>query len=97
MFTVSNKLVKVLLRHHEITVAQNTFCTGMGATKPIFSVPLISEIFSFVKIHVSYWTSRLYFTGVAAAQLRWHLSNINVIQMIQDVLLTDRKFCLRRN
>ena len=53
-----------------------------GVTKPISSVPLFSEIFSIVKTHVSYWISRLYLTGVAAAQLRWHLSNINVIQII---------------
>ena len=55
---------------------------GVGVTKPIFSVPLFSESFSIVKTHVSYWASRLYLTGVAAAKLRWHLSNINVIQII---------------
>ena len=41
--------------------------------------------------------SRLYLTGVAAAQLRWHLSNMNVIQIILEVLLQDRKFYLPRN
>ena len=70
---------------------------GVGVTKPISSVPLFSEIFSIAKTHVSYWISRLYLTGVAAAQLRWHLSKINVIQIIQEVLLTDQKFFLRRN
>ena len=55
---------------------------GVGVTKPISSVPLFSEIFSIAKTHVCYWISRLYLTGVAAAQLRWHLSNINVIQII---------------
>ena len=29
---------------------------------------------------VSYWISHLYLTDVAAAQLRWHLPNMNVIQ-----------------
>ena len=56
--------------------------SGVGVTKPISSVPLFSEIFSIAKTRVSYWISRLYLTGVAAAQLRWHLSNINVIQII---------------
>ena len=53
---------------------------GVGVTKPISSVPLFSEIFNIVKTHIMYWISRLYLAGVAAAQLRWHLPNINVIQ-----------------
>ena len=55
---------------------------GVGVTKPISSVPLFSEFFNNAKTHVDYWISCLYLAGVAAAQLRWHLSNINVIQMI---------------
>ena len=49
--------------------------TGVGVTKPIFSVPLFSTFSVIVKTNVSYWISRLYLAGVAAAQLRWHLSN----------------------
>ena len=70
---------------------------GVGVTKPISSDPLFSEIFSIVKTHVSSRISRSYLAGVAAAQLRWHLSNIDVIQILLEVLLPDRKFCLRRN
>ena len=55
---------------------------GVGVTKPISSVPLFSEFFNIIKTYVTYWISRLYLTGVAAAQLRWHLSNINVIRII---------------
>ena len=55
---------------------------GVGVTKPIFSVPLFFEFFNIIKTHVIYWRSRLYLTGVAAAQLRWHLSNVNVIHII---------------
>ena len=55
---------------------------GEGVTKPISSVPLFSEFFNYAKPHVDYWISGLYLAGVAAAQLRWHLSNINVIQII---------------
>ena len=55
---------------------------GVGVTKPIFSIPLFSEFFNIIKTHVIYWRSRLYLTGVAAAQLRWHLSNVNVIHII---------------
>ena len=56
--------------------------SGVGVTKPISSVPLFSEFFNLIKTHVIYWISRLYLTGVAGAQLRWHLSNINVIRII---------------
>ena len=56
--------------------------SGVGVTKPIFSVPLFSTFSVIVKTNASYWISRLYLAGVAAAQLRWHLSNINVIQGI---------------
>ena len=73
------------------------YTPGVGVTKPISSVPLFSKIFSIVKTHVSSRISRSYLAGVAAAQLRWHLSNINVIQILLEVLLPDRKFCLRRN
>ena len=33
--------------------------------------------------HISYWTSRSYLTGVATAQLMWHLSSTNVIKLIR--------------
>ena len=50
--------------------------------KPISSVPLFSLFFGITKTHVNYWISRSYLTGVAAAELRWHLSNMNVIEII---------------
>ena len=53
-----------------------------GNAKPIPCVPLFSEFYIIVKTHVSDWISRLYLAGVAAAQLRWHLPNMNVIQRI---------------
>ena len=56
--------------------------SGVGVTKAISSVPLISRFFTIVKTLVTYWISCSYLTGVAAAQLRWHLSNMNVIQII---------------
>ena len=55
---------------------------GVGVTKPISSVPFFSEIFSIVKTHVRYWISLLYLAGIAAAQLRWYLFNMKVIQRI---------------
>ena len=55
------------------------YAPGVGVTKPISSVPLFSQFFIIVKTYFSCYISRLYLTGVAAAQLRGHLSNINVI------------------
>ena len=52
---------------------------GVEVTKMISSVLLFSEFFAIVKTYVSCWISRLYLTGVAAAQLRGHMSNMNVI------------------
>ena len=66
---------------------------GVGVTKPIFSVPLFSTSSVIVKTSVSYWISRLYLAGVAAAQLRRHLSNMNVIQGTfagSKILLTEK-------
>ena len=60
---------------------------GVGAITQISSVLLFSEYFSIVKIHVSYLISRLYLTGVAAAQMRLYLSNVNVIKQFK------RYFC----
>ena len=57
-------------------------CPGVGVTKPFFSVPLFSTFSVIVKTSVSYWISRSYLAGVTAAQLRGHLSNMNVIQCI---------------
>ena len=63
-------------------IQRRTYRPGVGVTKLISSVPLFSEFFSVIKTHVIYWRPRLFFTGVTAAQLRWHLSNINVIKII---------------
>ena len=70
---------------------------GDGVTEPISSVPLFSSFCNITNTYISYWISRLYLTGVAAAQLRRHLANMNVIQRILQVLSPERKFCLRRN
>ena len=39
---------------------------GVGVTKPISSVPLISRFFNIAKTLVTYWISCSYLTGVAA-------------------------------
>ena len=56
--------------------------TRGGVTKPISSVAVFSKFFSIFKTHVRYWTKRCCLTSVAAAQMRSHLSNKNVIQRI---------------
>ena len=63
-------------------VHHTTTRPGVGVTKSIFSVPLFSYFFSIAKLHVSYWVSHSYLICVTAAQLRWHMSNMNAIQRI---------------
>ena len=63
-------------------VKRNT-AGGGGYTKPISSVPPFHTFSELSKYCRSIdWLSRSYLTGVAAAQLRRHLSNMNVIKRI---------------
>ena len=48
---------------------RNKFIPRVGDAKPISTVPLLPEFFSVVKIHVIYWISHLYLTGVTRVQL----------------------------
>ena len=45
---------------------------GWGLLRQFPPSPLFSEFCSTVKSHVGYWISRLYLTGVDAAELWWH-------------------------
>ena len=55
---------------------------GWGLLSQFFSILLFSTFSVIVKTNVSCWISHSYLAGFAAAQLRWHLSNMNVIQGI---------------
>ena len=68
----------------------------VGVTTPFFLGSVIFLFFNIAKIHVSYWISRSYLTGVVAAQLRWHRSTMNENQRMSQVLSRDQQFCLRR-
>ena len=52
---------------------------GMGVTKVPFVNFSVSRIFDLVKVPLRLFGSHLYLIGAAAAELRQHLSNINVI------------------
>ena len=62
-----------------------------GITKPISTVLLFFSFFSIVKTHIRYWISCLYLTGITAAELRWYLSDMNVIRE------SHRYFCMIEN
>ena len=64
-------------------VDDGTMAKGGGYSTDNYLRSVIGLKFSASWKHVISWTSRLYMTGVAAAQLRWHLPNMNVIQIIQ--------------
>ena len=62
----------------------NMSCSRGGVTDPISSVPIISHIFRIMETLVFYW-SRSYLKRVSAAELKWHLPNMKVIEMISEV------------
>ena len=53
--------------------------SGMGVTKAPFVNFSVNQIFDPVKVPVRLFESHSYLTGVTAAELRQHLSNMNVI------------------
>ena len=59
---------------------------GVGVTKALFFNFSISKIFHLSKVTVKMVESHLYLTGVTTDELRWHLTNINVIFNSYNVL-----------
>ena len=55
------------------------FGSGVGVTKAPFVNFSVSKIFDCAKVTVRFDVSHSYLTGVTAAELRRHLSNINVL------------------
>ena len=51
----------------------------MGVTKTLFVNFSVSKMFDLAKVHVRFLESYSYLTGVPAAELRRHLSDINAI------------------
>ena len=66
--------------------------TGVGVTKPIFSVPLFSHFFRMIKTVVTCMISSSYLAGVTAAKLQRHLANMNMIEIIWLLLLLNQNF-----
>ena len=52
---------------------------GVGVTKAQFVNFSVRKIFDLPKVPVTFFEPHLYLTGVTAAELRQHLSNMNVI------------------
>ena len=52
---------------------------GGGVTKAPFVNFSVSKIFDMTKVHIRFFESHSYLTGVTAAELRRNLLNINVI------------------
>ena len=51
----------------------------VGVTKVPFVNFSVSKIFDLAKVPVTFFKSHSYLTGVTAAELRQHLSNMNVV------------------
>ena len=72
---IGSSLVLVMVRH-----IFGASWPGVGVTKPIFSVPLFSQFFTMIKTLATCMIPHSYLTGVTAAELRRHLTNMNVIE-----------------
>ena len=57
----------------------NYITSGVGVTKAPFVNFSVSKIFDLAKVPVRLFVSHSYLTGVTAAELRQHLSNMNMI------------------
>ena len=66
-------------------VINQTLGSGVGVTKAPFVKFSVSKIFNLAKIHVRFFESHSYLTGVTAAELREHLQSINLIFNSQRV------------
>ena len=69
-------------RFHRVADWTKRWCTssaGVGVTKAPFVNFSVSKILDLVKAPVEFFESHSYLSGVTAAQLRRHLTNINVI------------------
>ena len=66
--------------------------SGVGVTKASFVNFSLSKIFDLVKLPLRLFNSHLYLTGATAAELRRHLSSINVIFKSRYVFWQCRKF-----
>ena len=69
----------ILSRPQYDTDTPTTMRPGVGVTKAPFVNFSVSRIFDLVKAPVRLFKSHSYLTGTTAAELRRHLSNINMI------------------
>ena len=73
----------IFINHHSIMRPKDYLPVQkrpvVGVTKAPFVIFSDSAIFDLAKVPIRFFESRPYLTGVTAAELRWHLSNINMI------------------
>ena len=55
------------------------YAPGVGVTKALFVNFSLSKMIDLAQVPVTFFESHSYFTGVTAAELRQHLSNMNMI------------------
>ena len=76
-YTVLRSIPGVSLYSINITICWE--CTWGGVIKAPLLNFSVSNIFDLAKVPVTFFESHSYLTGVTAAQLRRHLSNMNVV------------------
>ena len=77
-----------ILPHDQLSDdVMSIFQPGVGVTKAPFVNFSVSKIFDLAKVPVRLFASHSYLTGVTAAELRQHLSNMNMIFNRKPVFL----------
>ena len=69
--------------------------SGVGVTKPISSVPLFLQFFRLIKILFTFGISRSCLADIDAAELWWHLLNMDVIWRIHLYFCQIKNFTNR--
>ena len=65
---------------------------GWGLLSFFCSILLFNQIFRIIKTSHTCWIPHTYLPGATTAELWWHLSNMNEIRSIWQILLGNRKF-----
>ena len=74
------KITSIKAPHvHFLHYSQFTVGSGVGFTEDMFVNCSVDKIFYLGKVPVRLFKSHIYLTGITTAELRWHLTNMNVI------------------
>ena len=87
IWRIKNEIANV-----SISVHMKCDISGVGSSKPILFVPLFCQFFLIMITLVTCKTSRSHLIGATVAELRRHLTNMNVIRSIKPIIFLNLNF-----